>query len=206
MIGTRSSQLHSVSIGAQVVDLPIVPVADGSAIALLVVFDQSSAFLDRAAADLADVVAQTRPEVVAGIATLGVPVAYALARSLGLDDWVVLQKTRKIHLHDALRAPVRSVTTNGDQELLLERERAEGLAGRRVVLVDDVVSSGGSVLASLSLLRQAGAEVVAVATLLTEGDAWAGDLGEDAHLVRSLGSIPEFERGADGSWQPRSAG
>lgn len=203
MIGTRSGQHHTVSIGEQVVALPIVPIAHDAAIALLVVFDQGSAFLERAAAELAAAVAPTRPDAVAGIATLGVPVAYALARALDLDDWVVLQKTRKTHLQDALRAPVRSITTRGDQELFLERERARSLAGRRVVLVDDVVSTGASVLASIDLLGQAGAEVVAVATLLTEGEGWRADLGEDAHLVRTLGVLPLFQRADDGSWAPR---
>ncbi len=203
MIGTRSGQHHTVSVGGQVIDLPIVPIAEASAIALLVVFDQGSVFLERAAGDLAAAVAQTRPDAVAGIATLGVPVAYALARALSLDDWVVLQKTRKIHLRDALRAPVRSITTTGDQELFLDRDRAGSLAGRRVVVVDDVVSTGASVLAAIALLREAGAEVVAVATLLTEGEGWRADLGEDARLVRSLGVLPMFQPADDGSWTPR---
>ncbi len=202
MIGTRSGQLHPVSIGGQEIDLPIVPVTDDTAIALLVVFDQGAAFLERAAADLADLVADVRPEVVAGVATLGIPVAYATARALGVDDWLVLQKTRKIHLRDALAAPVRSITTDSDQELFLERARAEGLAGRRVVLVDDVVSTGASVLAAASLLRQAGADVVAIAALLAEGTRWTADLGADAALVRALGVVPEFHRGTDGEWVP----
>lgn len=188
----RSGQVHRVVLGGQHVDLPIVPVAPQVAIALLVVPDLGVAVLDRAAADLAGLVTPDAPEVVVGTATLGVPVAHALARALGVDRWAVLQKTRKVHLHDALSAPVRSITTDGDQQLLLDRARAAALAGRRVVLVDDVVSTGASVAAGLDLLRQAGAQVVAVAALLTEADAWRRALGADAALVRCLGSVPLF--------------
>lgn len=191
-VGDRSGQAHRVVLGGQHVDLPIVPVAPGVAVALLVVPDLGVSVLDAAAADLAALVAPEAPEVVVGTATLGVPVAHALARALGVEEWAVLQKTRKVHLHDALSAPVRSITTDGDQQLLLDRARSATLAGRKVVLVDDVVSTGASVVAGLDLLRQAGARVVAVATLLTEADAWRGALGEDAALVRALGSIPLF--------------
>lgn len=202
-VGARGGQVHRVVLGGVEVDLPVVAVAPQVAVALLVVPDLGVAVLDRAAADLAALVAPEAPEVVVGTATLCVPVAHALARALGLDAWVVLQKTRKAHLHDALSAPVRSITTDADQELLLDRRSALALAGRRAVLVDDVVSTGASVAAGLDLLRQAGADVVAVATLLTEADAWRDALGADAALVRSLGSLPLFSPGPSGRWSPQ---
>ena len=202
-VGARGGQVHRVVLGGVEVDLPVVAVAPQVAVALLVVPDLGVAVLDRAAADLAALVAPEAPEVVVGTATLCVPVAHALARALGLDAWVVLQKTRKAHLHDALSAPVRSITTDADQELLLDRRSALALAGRRAVLVDDVVSTGASVAAGLDLLRPAGADVVAVATLLTEADAWRDALGADAALVRSLGSLPLFSPGPSGRWSPQ---
>ena len=205
-VGARSGQAHRVALGGREVDLPIVAVAPDVAIALLVVPDLGISVLDRAASDLAALVAPEAPKVVVGTATLGVPVAHALARALDLDAWAVLQKTRKAHLHDALSAPVRSITTDADQELLLDRRAAQGLAGRRAVLVDDVVSTGASVAAGLDLLRRAGARVVAVATLLTEADAWREALGADAALVRSLGSLPLFSPGPTGRWAPARPG
>ena len=205
-VGARSGQVHRVVLGGAEVALPVVAVAPEVAVALLVVPDLGIAVLDRAVSDLAEQVAPEAPEVVVGTATLGVPVAHALAGALGLDDWVVLQKTRKAHLHDALSAPVRSITTDADQELLLDRRSAQALAGRRAVLVDDVVSTGASVAAGLDLLRQAGARVVAVAALLTEADAWRDVLGADAALVRSLGSLPLFSPGPTGRWAPERSG
>lgn len=200
-VGRPSGQVHEVVLGSQRVALPVVPVSPDLAIALLVVPDHGVRFLERAGRDLAAAIAPRRPQLVAGTATLGVPVAIELTRALGLDDYLVLQKTRKTTLADALTQPLRSITTAGQQSLMLDRVRAAGLAGTRVVLVDDVVSTGGSMLAALKLLREAGADVVAVGALLTEADAWHEALGEDAALVHALGSIPLFTR--EGStWVP----
>ena len=66
-------------------------------------------------------------------------------------------------------------------------------------VVDDVISTGGSTKAALNLLRRVGAEPVVVGAVVTEGAHWRSYLGEDAKLVQSLGAIPLFRHGADGS-------
>lgn len=205
-VGRPSGQVHRATIGSQEVDLAIVPVADDVAIALLMTIDRGVGFNATAGADLAAALARRQPEVVVGAATLGIPVAIEVSRALGLDDYVILQKTRKIHLGDALEAPLRSITTTGDQALLLDRERVPVVAGRRVVLVDDVIATGGSIRAALALLRAAGAEVVGVGCLLVEADGWREPLGSDADLVHTLGVIPVFGLAPDGTWQPSSVG
>lgn len=73
-----------------------------------------------------------------------------------------------------------------------------------VPVVDDVIATGGSIGACLRLLRAAGAEVMAIGCLLTEADGWRPGLGDDAGLVHSLGSIPVFAPGDDGTWVPRT--
>jgi adenine/guanine phosphoribosyltransferase-like PRPP-binding protein len=156
--------------------------------------------MERAGADLADLVRDDEPEIVVGAATLGIPVAIEVSRALGLDDYLILQKTPKIHLDDALTERLESITTTGAQHLLLDRARIAAIAGRRVALVDDVIATGGSIRASLRLLRTAGATVTAVGVLLTEGSAWRQTLGADAALVRSLGRIPGFRRVGD-EWE-----
>jgi adenine phosphoribosyltransferase len=97
---------------------------------------------------------------------------------------------------------VSAITTEAGQELLLDRRRIDLVSGRRVALVDDVISSGGSINAALRLLDQAGAEVVAIGALLTEGGGWTQALGERAALVRTLGTIPVFGPAPDGGWLP----
>ena len=137
--------------------------------------------------------------MIASVATMGIPIAIEVVRALGIDDYLVFQKTQKIHLVDALSEPVRSITTGGTQRILLDRNRVDVVTGRNVALIDDVISTGASVHAALTLLRRAGANPVAVGVLATEGSAWRETLGPDADLVRSLGSLPLFRRGTDGT-------
>ena len=141
---------------------------------------------------------------------MGIPLAIEISRSLGLDDYLILQKTPKIHLQDAIAEPVKSITTGSPQRLLFDRARVDSAAGRRVALVDDVVSTGASIRAALNLLRRVGAQPVAVGALLTEAGLWQEALGEDAALVHSLGAIPVFRRAPDGGlaedWHGSGAG
>ena len=192
---------YQVTIGTQTVDVPIVEVAPGIGIALFITFDNGVGLLERAGAELAERLAPHRPDIIATNATCGIPVAMEVSRALGLDDYLVLQKTKKIHLADALTRPLRSITTDTDQELRLDRARLHLVEGRRVVVVDDVISTGTSINAAIELIRSAGGELAAVGTLLVEGSDWTGLLGPDADLVESLGSIPIFHRTDDG-WEP----
>ena len=189
-----------VSIGSQEVDLPIVRLSDELAIALMISVDLGIAFCDRAGEELAGQLRAFGAEVVVSVATMGIPIAIEVSRHLGIDDYVILHKTPKIHLSDAVAEPVRSITTASDQRLLLDRARMGAVEGRRVAVVDDVISTGASVAAALTLLRRVGAEPVVLGAVLAEGSAWRGRLGGDAELVRTLGTIPMFQPRSDGTF------
>ncbi|MEU3269687.1 phosphoribosyltransferase family protein [Saccharomonospora sp. NPDC006951] len=191
---TASRSFHRARIGSQEVDLPLVDVSDTLTIALLMTIDHGVRFGETAGRDLACAVRDAEPQLVVSAATLGIPIAVEVSRALGIDDYLILQKSKKVHLRDALRETVESITSDGEQALLLDRARIPDVEGKRVVFVDDVISTGASVLAALRLLDRAGAEVVAIGALLTEGEDWRGALGERANLVRTLGSIPLFPR------------
>lgn len=192
---------HQVTMGTQTVELPLVRLHEELTIALLMTIDHGVAFIDQAGRDLAELLRPVRPEVVVSAATLGIPVAIGVSRMLGLDDYVILQKSRKVHLGDAFSESLTSITSHGEQALLLDRRRLPAVQGKRVVFVDDVISTGGSVAAALRLLDRAGAHVVGIGTLLVEGQEWRDRLGERAQIVASLGSIPLF----DGQGRPRPA-
>jgi adenine/guanine phosphoribosyltransferase-like PRPP-binding protein len=196
---------HSARIGSQQVELPIIPVGDDLAISLLMTIDMGVAFNTRAGVELAELLAPAQPHCVVSVATLGIPVAVEVSRALGLDDYVVIQKSPKVHLGDALRESVDSITSTSAQQLMLDRRRLPLVAGRRVALVDDVISTGGSIGAALRLLDAAGADVVAIGALLREGEGWREALGSRADLVRTLGEIPLFEPDPTGGWRPRPA-
>jgi adenine phosphoribosyltransferase len=202
-IGQRDA--FTATIGSQRVDLPIVPLGDQVAVALLITVDLGLAFCERAGIELAEQLDGLGVEVVASVATMGIPVAIEVTRHLGLDQYVVFHKTPKIHLGDALSEPVHSITTATDQRLLLDRERVGVLAGRCVAVIDDVVSTGASAAAALRLLHRVDAVPVAIGAIATEGSAWREGLGDDAPLVHALGELPLFERGPDGGYRPLAA-
>jgi len=156
------------------VDLPLVPIADDLAIALLITVDHGVRFAEQAGSELAELLAPFNADVVASVATMGIPLAIEVTRALGLDDYLILQKTPKIHLKDAISEPVTSITTGAPQRLLFDRARVSVVAGRRVAVVDDVISTGASVCAALNILRRVGAEPVVIGAMLTEASTrWA---------------------------------
>ncbi|MGC8498494.1 MAG: phosphoribosyltransferase family protein [Acidimicrobiales bacterium] len=190
---------YQVEVGTQRVRLPVVPLSADMALALLITVDMGIGFMDRAGAELAAMLRPHDVEIVATVATMGIPVAIEVTRHLGLDQYVILHKTPKIHLADALTESVRSITTDAEQRLLFDRARIGDVHGRRVAIVDDVISTGASTGAALRLLRRIGADVVAIGTLVTEGSRWRESLGADAELVSALGALPVFRPdGADG--------
>ncbi|HVC68773.1 MAG TPA: phosphoribosyltransferase family protein [Acidimicrobiales bacterium] len=181
-------------LGAQDVDLPLMPISDDLAIALLITVDHGVRFAERAGTELAALLAPFDAEVVVSVATMGIPLAIEVTRALGLDDYLILQKTPKIHLQDALSEPVMSITTGSPQRLLFDRTRVSAVADRRVAVVDDVISTGASVCAALNILRRVEATPVVIGALLTEASIWRDALGQDAALVHALGGIPVFRR------------
>lgn len=201
----QTEQIWSVDVAGWPLELPIVPIKPDFAISLMMVIDLGVAFNAHCGAKLAEKLAHLKPDVIVGPATLGIPVAIELTRALGLDHYVVLQKSPKIHLGDALVQTITAITSKGEQRLLLDRKAVKHIAGKRVVVVDDVVASGGSLAGALALVRQAGGEVIAVGTILSEAHEWRRSLGEDAKLVHSLAHIPQFTRTDDtAAWEPIS--
>jgi adenine phosphoribosyltransferase len=193
-VGERT---YSVDIGTQRVDLPLVALNEQLALALLISVDMGVEFMSRAGAELAEIIRPYDVDIVATVATMGIPVAVEVTRHLGLDQYVILHKTPKIHLADAISETVRSITTDAEQRLLFDRARIKDVEGKRVAIVDDVISTGASTGTALRLLRGVGAEIVVIGTLVTEASIWRTSLGEDASMVRALGSIPVFR--PDGS-------
>jgi adenine/guanine phosphoribosyltransferase-like PRPP-binding protein len=198
-MSTAADRTYTTMVGSQKVELPLVPLSDELTIALLICVDMGVAFAEAAGRELADLMRPARPEIVVSVATMGIPLAIEASRALGLDDYVILHKTPKIHLGEMWAEPVSSITTDKPQKLRMDPARVHAVRGRRVAVVDDVISTGASTLAALRLVRRIGAEPVVIGTLMTEGSGWRKALGADADNVRSLGSMPLFRPAADGS-------
>jgi adenine phosphoribosyltransferase len=189
---------YRTTVGSQTVELPLVPLTDDLTIALLICVDMGVSFAETAGRELAELMREARPEIIVSVATMGIPIAIEASRALGLDDYVILHKTPKIHLGEAWSEPVDSITTDTPQRLRVDPARVEAVRGKRVAVVDDVVSTGASLAAALRLVRRMNAEPVVIGTLMTEGGGWKELLGDDAGLVRTLGAMPLFHPDGQG--------
>jgi adenine phosphoribosyltransferase len=189
---------YPTTVGSQAVRLPLVPLSDDLTIALLICVDLGVSFAETAGRELAELMRPARPDIVVSVATMGIPLAIEASRALGLDDYVILHKTPKIHLGETWAEPVHSITTDKEQRLRMDPARVPAVRGRRVAVVDDVISTGASLLAALRLVRRMDADPVVIGTLMTEGGGWRDALGADADNVRARGAMPLFRPTADG--------
>jgi adenine phosphoribosyltransferase len=194
-----ADRTYPTNVGSQALELPLVALSDELTIALLICVDLGVAFAETAGRELADLLRPAEPDVIVSVATMGIPLAIEASRALGLDDYVILHKTPKIHLGETWAEPVNSITTDKPQKLRLDPARVGAVRGRRVAVVDDVISTGASLKAALNLVRRIGAEPVIIGALMTEGSTWKEALGADADNVRALGAMPLFHPAADGS-------
>lgn len=101
----------------------------------------------------------------------GLQLAHVVARELGHEFYAVCRKSKKLYMQDGLQTSVQSITTGEVQTLYLSKHDADLLADKRVAIVDDVVSTGGSLNGIEEIVRLAGGEVVSKAFVLAEGDA-----------------------------------
>jgi adenine/guanine phosphoribosyltransferase-like PRPP-binding protein len=188
-------------------NLPIQPLRGGrEAIALLMsnqtpfeVEAELGSLLSALAADFSS-------EVIVGIPTLGLD-ARIVARDLGFLNYVALGNSRKFCYSNEFPVPVRSVTSPGmNKKMYLDPMLRERVAGKRALIVDDVINTGGSVAAAIELLQNCCALVIGLCVILVEGEDWKDILVSFSpdwpNRVRGLGRIPMFDRKASG-WFPR---
>ncbi len=109
-------------------------------------------------------------DVILTAETKGIPLAYEAARQSG-KNYVVARKSVKVYMTDPISVKVNSITTAHEQTLYLSQEDIALLKGKRVLILDDVISTGESLTAIEKLAETAGAKVAAKAAVLAEGDA-----------------------------------
>lgn len=110
-------------------------------------------------------------EIIMTAETKGIPLAAALARQIGMPYYVTARKSVKAYMEDPIWVEDESITTMGKQRLYLMNTDIDRIKGHRVLLLDDVISTGGSMTALSSLAKKAGGRVVGQAAVLAEGDA-----------------------------------
>ncbi len=105
----------------------------------------------------------------------GIPLICEMARLAGNQRYILARKAPKLYMKNVFTAEVNSITTDHKQMLCLDGKDAEYMRGKRVVIVDDVISTGESLRALETLVKQAGGEIVGRMAILAEGEAVARD-------------------------------
>ena len=148
--------------------LPIIPISDNLAIASFVILGDSELVMETALE-----LSKRLPvfDVLMTVEAKGIPLAAEITRLTGKPRYVVCRKSKKMYMRNPLTCEVDSITTGGIQQLFLSEEDSIYIKGRRTVLIDDVISNGGSIGAMEGLANIAGANVVAKAAILAEGNA-----------------------------------
>ena len=121
----------------------------------------------------------------------GIPLVYEMARQHGENRYLIARKAAKLYMRDVFSTDVTSITTANRQMLCIDGADAAYMKGKRVLIVDDVISTGSSLIAVQKLVEQAGGIVVGKMAILAEGDA------QNRDDIIYLEKLPLFN--ADGS-------
>ena len=172
--------------------LPYVDINDELAFASFVVISDTE-LVSAAAPLLAEKIGNV--DMIVTAEAKGIALAYEISRLLGLKEFIVARKSEKSYMKDTLEVSVKSITTTSKQHLYLDGSDREKINGKKVCLLDDVVSTGDSLKAMEQLVIKAGAEVVKKAAILAEGEAAKRD-----DLIY-LEVLPLFRKKKDGTYE-----
>lgn len=165
-------------------ELPLFEVAPGLSIAVFNLLGDTE-IVEAAATGLARALEDVDADALVTAETKSVPLVFELARRLG-KPWIVLRKQHKPYMGETVSAETLSITTGHPQTLHLDEKDRALVQGKRVVLVDDVISTGSTLEGMRSVVRQVGGEVAAEAAVFTEGDE------PDTEGIVALGHLPLF--------------
>lgn len=148
-------------------ELPLCPVNEHMDIAAFIMFGDVEITIACARELLAKV-----PEfdILITAESKGIPLAYEMSRQSG-KPYVLARKSEKLYMSDPVTVEDKSITTAAVQKLVVDRKDLESMDGKRVLIVDDVISTGGSLHALESLVSHSKGQVAARAAVLAEGDA-----------------------------------
>lgn len=160
-------EVYKINIAGVDRELPICPIDEHMDIAGFVMFNDVE-ITEKTAKALMEKCPEH--DVIVTAESKGIPLAYEMAR-IGCRSYVVARKGIKAYMTDCIHVDVKSITTGHVQKLYLSADDCENLKGKRILIVDDVVSTGESLYAIEELLHRIGGKVVGKACVLAEGDA-----------------------------------
>lgn len=174
---------HHMRIAGLERDLPICPVSDTLSIAGFVIFGDPELTVACARELLAKA---PEYDYLITAEAKGIPLAHEMARQNGDKKYFLARKGPKLYMRDILSVAVKSITTAKEQHLYLDGADAELMKGKRILLVDDVISTGESLSALEALVEKAGGIICGRMAILAEGDA------QERHDLVYLEKLPLF--------------
>ena len=182
---TSAREIYSVEIAGLQRELPLFEVAPGVRIAVLNILGDTE-LVETCARALAEKLAGVEYDVLVTAEAKSIPLAHALSTQTD-KPYVVLRKVYKPYMGVALSAETLSITTGQPQMLYLDEKDRDLLRGKRVILLDDVISTGSTLNGMRMVMVKAGAEVVLEAGIFTEGDR------SQWNQIVALGHLPIFK-------------
>lgn len=171
-------------------ELPICKITDDLYIGAFIVFGDAELTV-ACARELLKLVPADSYDYMLTAEAKSIPLIHEMARQSGAAKYFVARKGPKAYMPDPLHVVDKSITTAGEQELYLGRDDADLIRGKRILLMDDVISTGGSLHAMEALVEMAGGTVTGRVAVLAEGGA------ADRTDIRFLEKLPVFN--ADGT-------
>ena len=192
----------------RILRLPIRRRADapGRAVASFIPNHASFGVVDVLRREMTELARPRAPQAVVVLPTLGLALGPGVAKALGHRNYVPLGTSRKFWYADDLSRSLTSITSpDSGRRLFLDTNLKPRVAGKRVLLVDDTISSGATILAAAALMEAAGAEIVGLTFAMGQSDVWRGALDAErpglTPLVRHVFRSPLLRLEA-GGWVP----
>ena len=153
-------------------DLPLCPISDKINIAAFILFGDVE-LTEHSARELY----KKAPEhdVMITAESKGIPLIHEMCKISGKNRYVLARKSIKLYMKDVVSCETKSITTGAIQTLYIDGDDAAYLKGKKVLIVDDVISTGGSLQSLENLVLQSGGEIVGKMAILAEGDAISRD-------------------------------
>lgn len=168
--GRRDMSTYPIEVAGLRRELPICKVTDDLYIAAFIVFGDAELTV-ACARELLKLVPADSYDYMLTAEAKSIPLIHEMARQSGAEKYFVARKGPKAYMPDPIHVTDKSITTAGEQKLYMDGADARKIKGRRILILDDVISTGGSLAAVESLVDQAGGQVVGRMAILAEGDA-----------------------------------
>lgn len=177
--------VYNIKVAGLERELPLCPLTEELNIAAFVLFGDVELTV-RCAEELAKLAPEH--DVILTAESKGIPLAYEMTRILGRNKYVLARKGVKLYMRDVVKCETKSITTAASQTLYIDGADAEFMRGKRVLIVDDVISTGGSLASLENLVESVGGTVAGKMAILAEGDAI-----ERPDII-CLGKLPLFDK------------